>query len=178
MQSLSFPKKLKIPVWSWLGQTFGLCLCVFFLGFSVWMLLQAKHSFGWIFFIAALLAILASGLKAFRQTIMVNEVLMLEDGLQKKMRGRTVFYRWEDVTRYQPYRLDFALFFTDGERIRFPVEMKDSREIKEFILQSLEEIGTFEDGRNGPRVVASISIKALLWIGIAVGAAIMLTIFR
>ena len=83
-----------------------------------------------------MLRILIAGVTGLRQTIIVGEITMLEDGMQRKSRQSVAFYRWEDVTRYEPYRLDFALFFKNGEKIRFPVETKDSEEVKSFILGS------------------------------------------
>ena len=87
-----------------------------------------------------------------------------------------VFYRWEDVVRYEPYRLDFGLCLKGGRKVRFPVEAKDFKEVKEFILQSLERIGTFEDGRKVPRELFSISIKTLVWICIAIAVVIVIAL--
>ena len=127
---------------------------------------------------ALLVRIFVAGVKGLLQTITVSGITIHEGGLQRKRWKEVVFYPWEDVVRYEAYRLDFGLAFKNGEKIRFPVEMKDSKEIKNFILDRIEQIGTFEDGRKVARELWSVSIKTLLWICIAVVALIMLIICR
>jgi hypothetical protein len=165
MQSFSVPTKLRVPLWSWAGQIGGLIMAVFFLGFSIWLIGQAKHPVGWSLFVIILFGMVIAGVIGIRQTIIISGTTVTENGLERKRRKDVAFYRWEDVVRYEPYRLDFALFFKNGERIRFPAEAKDFKEIKSFVLEKLEQIGTFEDGRKVPRVLPwSISIKTLVWI--------------
>jgi hypothetical protein len=176
MQSFLFPKRLVMPLWSWFARIFGFCISAFFLVFSIWTLTWARHPFGWAFFVFLLFIILLDAIKGVRELLVINGIVLLEDGLQKRKMRHDVSYRWEEVTRYEPYRLDFALFFKNGEKIRFPVEIKDSKEIKTFILEKLQQIGKFEDGRNVPRVLASIPTNVLLWIIAAIVLVIVVVV--
>jgi hypothetical protein len=139
MQSLQFPKKLKIPLWSWFGQIWFLCLGVFFFGFLIWLILDEKKPRGFLF-IAIAVWMFVSGMKTLRQMIALNGAVMLEDGLQIKKRERTVSYRWEDVTKYVQYQGAFGLVFKDGERIRFDAGMETFKEIRLHIVERLAKI--------------------------------------
>src|SRR6185437_14830517 len=109
MQIFSPQRRIQVPLWSWIAQIWGLCVAMFLLGFSIWVLPQAKHPFGWLSFVVVLFRIAINGIRGFRETITASSVTICEDGVQRKKREGVVFYQWSDVTRYEPYRLDFAL---------------------------------------------------------------------
>lgn len=168
MQTLSFPKRLDLPLWSWFLRIIGVCGSAFFLSFSIWMLWRVKYPLAWCVFVIVTFRIFLSAISDVRSGIKLGRTTMTENGFET-MRGISIErWEWKDIVRYEQYQAAFVIFTKHGETIRFSAEMNGFKEIKSFVLEKLEQIGTFEDGRKVPKGLPSISIKTLLWVLTAV----------
>lgn len=105
------------------------------------------------------LVFLAGTIREFVNQIKVAKLRIGDGGLQKVTRLGPVLVKWQEVARYECGKHSFTLFFRNGERIQIPKYVKHFEDLKNYCLQKLEQIGTFEDGRKVSRIVFSISYK-------------------
>jgi hypothetical protein len=107
-----------------------------------------------------LLAFVIGGVRNLVDHLKLRSLVLRENGLQMTASSGMTLLKWEDVARFdEPSKGYFALTFRSGQKIRIHVHVRNYQEIKKYVLQRLEQVGTFEDGRKTPRVLRSISFR-------------------
>jgi hypothetical protein len=166
MNDLPFLGKIKMPLFMWVMDWIALL----FAGAVsiVWPFLffeppYSPHLWAGIILWLIPLAGLVGMTKDFIGHIKITKLEIQEDGVHKPTKTGDILLKWEDVTRCEPQYgiygiVSLTLFFGRSERIRIPGCVKDIKDIENYCLQKLEQIGTFEDGRKVPRVIFSIPL--------------------
>jgi len=155
--------KIKVPRFMWF--LYGICVPFAIVWSIAWVVLFIIPSSSVRFWLNIAMWLIPLGglfglITGIIGLVKATRIEIQENGICRSTKSGISLFKWEDVTRCEGFRTSFTLFFKNGERIELPGCIENLSDVRNYCLQKLEQIGTFEDGSKVPRYVFSISHKS------------------